>query len=152
MRSPELMCSDTSWSTGSLLPYANVTWSTSISPVLGRPSAPGHSTIDALVSSTPKIFCSAAPADCTVLYSWLSWLIGSNTCWRYSTKAATTPTSTAPRDDSQPPYPTITAVAATPAYSMNGKYFAEIRTVSMLASYWSSLVPAKRSVNESLRP
>ena len=58
------------------------------------------------------------------------------------------PTSTTPRDESQPPKPTITAVPATPAYSTNGKYFAEMRTVSMFASYWSSFVASKRSVNE----
>ena len=63
-------------------PYANETSSTSIAPRSGRSTAPGRSAIDGSVSSSSNSLCSAAPADCTVLYSWLSCWIGSNRLFR----------------------------------------------------------------------
>src|SRR3954447_19380305 len=146
------MHSETSWSTGSCCPYANVTWSTSTVPERGRSIAAWRWRTVGRVSSTPKILARAAADDWTVLYSWLSWLIGSNRLLSHNTNAATVPTVTIPRVVSQPPYPMITAVPATPAYSMIGKYLAEIRTVCMFAWYWSSFVRLNFCANASSRP
>ena len=46
----------------------------------------------------------------------------------------------------------ITAMPTTPANSTNGKYFAEMRTVSRLASYCASFVSWNRAVNDRSRP
>src|SRR6266498_1905885 len=77
--------------------------------------------------------------------------MGSNRLFRYSTKAATVPTVTMSADTNAPPMPTMSAMPATPANSTIGKYFAEMRTVSMLASYCASFVSWKRRVNARSR-
>ncbi len=55
MRSPSAICSDTSCSTGSFWPYANVTWSTSTAPERGRSIAACRWRTVGRVSRTPKI-------------------------------------------------------------------------------------------------
>src|SRR5262249_55007720 len=137
-RSPSGTHSAMSWSTSSS-PYPNDTCSSSSPPSSGRSIAPGRSAIEGGSSRSSNTFWRAAPACCSVLYSWLSCWIGSNRLFRYSTKAATVPTVTMSADTNAPPIPTMRAIPVTPANSTIGKYFAEMRTVSMLASYLASL-------------
>ena len=86
------------------------------------------------VSSRSKSLCSPAPADCTMLNSWLSWFSGSNRFDSVSTKNVTVPSVIWPSCTSQPPTASVAAVVSTPAPSMTGRYQAEIRTESMWAS------------------
>ena len=76
-----------------------------------------------------------APADCTMLNSWLSWFSGSNRFESVSTKNVTVPSVTvAPSATSHPPTASVAAVVRTPAPSITGTYQADTFTEAMWAS------------------
>ena len=113
-----------------------------------RPARSGTSTRS---SSSSYSLWSPAPADWTMLNSWLSCCTGSNRLDSVRTKNATVPTVRRPSWTHQPPMPSARAVVPHPASSITGRYQAEIFTERMWLSYSSRLPASNRPTSTSSR-
>ena len=118
----------------------------------GRSTASGASAMRGSVSSTPKIFSSAAIAAWKVLYSCESCWMGSKNDDRYPMKATITPTLRSSSSTRLPPYHRISAVPRAASSSTPGKYAPLTVIVLMLARRYSVLASRKRLRASSSRP
>src|SRR3982074_57368 len=117
--------------------YANQTLRNSISP-RGAERGKGNSVggTGSGSSSNLKMRSQAAMADCKILnFSLKSWIGRKKRC-AYCINVTSTPTVTAPENESNPPYQNTIAIAVVLNSSTAGKNTAKARMASLYASMW----------------